>query len=107
MLPCEEPATTEDYTLSLHDALPISRSRPVTRGPTAADGPRALRAREPPHEHQETRGQGDDRGRRVHGAVRPAARSEEHTSELQSPYDLVCRLLLEKKKPARSRQHEH
>src|SRR5438094_5827837 len=29
---------------------------------------------------------------------RPAARSEEHTSELQSPYDLVCRLLLEKKK---------
>src|SRR5438094_10053118 len=39
---------------------------------------------------------------RVHPGIRqmhaPAKRSEEHTSELQSPYDLVCRLLLEKKK---------
>src|SRR5207248_10177969 len=34
----------------------------------------------------------------VQQVERPAARSEEHTSELQSPYDLVCRLLLEKKK---------
>src|SRR6266516_6882256 len=41
------------------------------------------------------------RGSRVRGRVRQkllALRSEEHTSELQSPYDLVCRLLLEKKK---------
>src|SRR5207248_9391789 len=43
---------------------------------------------------------GRDLRRRVHGSGRrgPRARSEEHTSELQSPYDLVCRLLLEKKK---------
>src|SRR3712207_8109841 len=84
-------ATTEIYTLSLHDALPIC----------AAGGLRELRA-------------GDDlgaRGRRaLHGdparggrAARVAApgaaapRSEEHTSELQSRQYLVCRLLLEKK----------
>src|SRR5437867_10264081 len=43
---------------------------------------------------------------RLHGDAEPAAgvvRSEEHTSELQSPYDLVCRLLLEKKKKMRER----
>src|SRR5687768_18105627 len=67
-------ATTEIYTLSLHDALPISDAE--------ADGP-AARRRSP-------------RGRspRCHRA----ARSEEHTSELQSRLHLVCRLLLEKKK---------
>src|SRR5215471_6620115 len=64
-------ATTEIYTLSLHDALPIyARERP------AVDRSR------------------DERGEaRVH-----ERRSEEHTSELQSRRDLVCRLLLEKKK---------
>src|SRR5690348_17538947 len=64
-------ATTEIYTLSLHDALPICRSNL-------------------PRSHRLARG----------GApflVR-ASRSEEHTSELQSPVHLVCRLLLEKKK---------
>src|SRR5438876_8382130 len=65
-------ATTEIYTLSLHDALPILRDRPV--GARAPDG-----------------GGGPQRGHRP-------ARSEEHTSELQSPVHLVCRLLLEKKK---------
>src|SRR5437764_2395874 len=67
-----DPATTEIYTLSLHDALPIF----------AAD-------------------RGDDAtiGRFGEGGVRgDARRSEEHTSELQSPMYLVCRLLLEKKK---------
>src|SRR5205823_14198026 len=67
-------ATTEIYTLSLHDALPISFSR---RG---RDGGRLIR---------ET-----DR-RRIQ--VRRSMRSEEHTSELQSLAYLVCRLLLEKK----------
>src|SRR5215211_9347762 len=67
-------ATTEIYTLSLHDALPISR---VLRG---LDRPRPGRQGDP-HDH---------RGR--------PGRSEEHTSELQSHSDLVCRLLLEKKK---------
>src|SRR5207248_10695666 len=70
-------ATPAIYTLSLHDALPIcaaycSASRPAAVRRIAAIAPRALATR---------------RGR-----------SEEHTSELQSPYDLVCRLLLEKKK---------
>src|SRR5947209_20148574 len=65
-----DPATTEIYTLSLHDALPIWPRAP--RGRPSRSGP-------PP-----------GRSRRV--------RSEEHTSELQSRQYLVCRLLLEKKK---------
>src|SRR2546430_12048691 len=75
-------ATTEIYTLSLHDALPISRL-PV---PSAGDRDR-LRARPRRRQH-------DDRRRRLGHADR----SEEHTSELQSQSNLVCRLLLEKKK---------
>src|SRR2546430_10389307 len=61
-------ATTEIYTLSLHDALPIYSSRPVPMWWR----PSARRDLSP--------------------------RSEEHTSELQSQSNLVCRLLLEKKK---------
>src|SRR5256885_6406138 len=70
-------ATTEIYTLSLHDALPISRAR----GRAGADrrGLRARRLRQRHHAHFPRRW-----------------RSEEHTSELQSPCNLVCRLLLEK-----------
>src|SRR2546426_6892774 len=77
-------ATTEIYTLSLHDALPISYSA-VSLGWTttcaALPGRTVNRAvsRSPPRQ-------------------RAASRSEEHTSELQSPCNLVCRLLLEKKK---------
>src|SRR5699024_12322444 len=74
-----DPAPTEIYTLSLHDALPIlSRHGQSIRGHGESGG---------------TGGAGtgtDGRGR--------AVRSEEHTSELQSRFDLVCRLLLEKKK---------
>src|SRR5258708_32739107 len=64
-------ATTEIYTLSLHDALPICRSTtsPIRQGPSSSA---------------------------TSGC--PKLRSEEHTSELQSPDHLVCRLLLEKKK---------
>src|SRR6266481_9891679 len=61
-------ATTEIYTLSLHDALPI-------------------------YQHGEERGDPPQAGPVAH-----AGRSEEHTSELQSQFHLVCRLLLEKKK---------
>src|SRR5438552_8575663 len=64
-------ATTEIYTLSLHDALPIWRRR--RRGLSGPSPPA------PPW-------------------GRASARSEEHTSELQSPDHLVCRLLLAKKK---------
>src|SRR5256885_3658300 len=69
-------ATTEIYTLSLHDALPICDDRVPDR-------------QREPHGAQHARvfPQGPDDGR-----------SEEHTSELQSPCNLVCRLLLEKKK---------
>src|SRR3712207_7962175 len=83
-------ATTEIYTLSLHDALPISRR--------LRDGHPAGAAR--PRRRPRGRGRGHGgrgRLRRPHGAPR-RPRSEEHTSELQSRQYLVCRLLLEKKK---------
>src|SRR3712207_8386817 len=85
-------ATTEIYTLSLHDALPISRGVDPGGGGRGAD-PRARRHRPPLH-----RLPGRDRSVRAGGAGRgPQRRSEEHTSELQSRQYLVCRLLLEKK----------
>src|SRR2546430_9716168 len=85
-------ATTEIYTLSLHDALPILRRL-------------HLGVRKPRHA-AELRGARDPATvavRRVQ-ARRRGIRSEEHTSELQSQSNLVCRLLLEKKKPT-SRAH--
>src|SRR2546426_7164036 len=74
-------ATTEIYTLSLHDALPICGSR--------GDG--GLRARVMLRFYAGKGGAGKT-------TCAAAVRSEEHTSELQSPCNLVCRLLLEKKK---------
>src|SRR5438067_11670792 len=65
-------ATTEIYTLSLHDALPIF----------VIEAHRRIVVADPLH----------------HAADELGDRSEEHTSELQSRFDLVCRLLLEKKK---------
>src|SRR2546430_5981150 len=72
-------ATTEIYTLSLHDALPISRAGtpPHPRGSRSCSKHRSASRTSP--------GSG-------------TSRSEEHTSELQSQSNLVCRLLLEKKK---------
>src|SRR5260221_13224846 len=77
-------ATTEIYTLSLHDALPICRgtSPPDAPGRTAPAGEAARAGRKSA----------------AKAAGRRLPRSEEHTSELQSHSDLVCRLLLEKKK---------
>src|SRR5437899_12590426 len=92
-----DPARTEIYTLSLHDALPISRLLPGEGVAQAATHRR--RARQelrlgPPLQRSGGRGlplaAPGNRGRR--------GRSEEHTSELQSLRHLVCRLLLEKKK---------
>src|SRR5438477_13002189 len=74
-------ATTEIYTLSLHDALPISAASRRTRT--------ALRW--PCRRRPAAASSGTARGR-------ARGRSEEHTSELQSHVNLVCRLLLEKKK---------
>src|SRR3989454_5853827 len=98
-------ATTEIYTLSLHDALPISinSGKPFqfTRPPASGNFD-ALRSTE--HEMDEVLGFGSYLPGT--GDLRPqdlfSWRSEEHTSELQSPCNLVCRLLLEKKKPAAS-----
>src|SRR5260370_41387262 len=88
-------ATTEIYTLSLHDALPISAAPGRLARDTGAGGadhpPCRRRARLRPLEGRDpSRHQA---GEHLHG--RP--RSEEHTSELQSHLNLVCRLLLEKK----------
>src|SRR6267142_6608776 len=74
-------ATTEIYTLSLHDALPISRRRSVAKADAAVVS--------------RTRWAADG------NSVAYVERSEEHTSELQSHVNLVCRLLLEKKKKGR------
>src|SRR3712207_8546619 len=76
-------ATTEIYTLSLHDALPIWRSRFRSFLVGGSDSTACAVRR-----------------------ATPNGRSEEHTSELQSRQYLVCRLLLEKKKIPRSR-HAH
>src|SRR3712207_8878761 len=100
MLFFNDSATTEIYTLSLHDALPISTKPPglslATEQPSAPDRalPVLLAGRPP---------------RRADALVfRPQEvgaprRSEEHTSELQSRQYLVCRLLLEKKNTPRVR----
>src|SRR4051794_41637194 len=76
-----DPAPTEIYTLSLHDALPIS-----TRGAPTCPPWRPTRMR------------------RARCRPSTSPRSEEHTSELQSPVHLVCRLLLEKKKKSNNRR---
>src|SRR2546422_7853190 len=79
-------ATTEIYTLSLHDALPIYRSR---LGKVFVLDPTGVGHRFDPLADRHTE---DDLYRMAQD------RSEEHTSELQSRLHLVCRLLLEKKK---------
>src|SRR2546425_10723919 len=79
-------ATTEIYTLSLHDALPISTHPPARPSRPPWGSPRAPRSRSLPSRPAPP-------GRCTLGG----SRSEEHTSELQSLAYLVCRLLLEKK----------
>src|SRR5438094_804581 len=100
-------STTDFSTLSLHDALPISRHRlPGAVGPRRGHYPAPHHRRPPPRnglgracDLQHTVSVAP--GAAAHPADRPRdvrtirKRSEEHTSELQSPYDLVCRLLLE------------
>src|SRR2546430_12169141 len=78
-------ATTEIYTLSLHDALPISNRSSYTFTI--------------PYDAMSRSSRGSPRwGSWYWTKVNTNARSEEHTSELQSQSNLVCRLLLEKKK---------
>src|SRR3712207_7355236 len=92
---CNDTATTEIYTLSLHDALPIFLAHALAH-PVGADGDDEDDAREARDEEDEAQEADEDAERFVHGPTLP--RSEEHTSELQSRQYLVCRLLLEKKK---------
>src|SRR3712207_9433210 len=86
-------ATTEIYTLSLHDALPISPGRV-----------RPLGDRRHPAARRDDVGRADLEDALVEqgAAAGAVARSEEHTSELQSRQYLVCRLLLEKKKKSQA-----
>src|SRR5437773_8354219 len=84
--------TTEIYTLSLHDALPIYAKRNDC-GYRCLDKFRSISRRV----KQEIAGCRLRRRIQIHLSAR-SSRSEEHTSELQSHHDLVCRLLLEKKK---------
>src|SRR5207248_6076420 len=98
-----QPSTSQISTLSLHDALPISgvgldapegaAGGGVAVDIAAVEGeiPRAAARPEIDERVLLSAGGGAD-------LDADEARSEEHTSELQSPYDLVCRLLLEKKK---------
>src|SRR5438270_9946918 len=83
-------ATTEIYTLSLHDALPIS-----TGEHRVVDVHVRVPGIQPVDE------------RRLRACRRAATRSEEHTSELQSQSNLVCRLLLEKKKKKKTQKKIH
>src|SRR5205807_9197619 len=95
--------TTEIYTLSLHDALPIFQHSPLFANVSPADCREIVSAaRESEFPRRDTIFLEGDPIRQVvlltSGSVKVMLRSEEHTSELQSPCNLVCRLLLEKKK---------
>src|SRR5205807_9838877 len=92
------------YTLSLHDALPIylwpwdwgeRRSRKGRTRPSSDRAALCHRLCRAPTSRENSRSRPIGRPRRPFWGCR----SEEHTSELQSPCNLVCRLLLEKKKP--------
>src|SRR2546430_3744827 len=96
-----DPAPTEIYPLPLHDALPIS-CRACARSPTTSRGRARRAARSPSIPRCSAWARAS---RSCSRAGLPArwvfagrSRSEEHTSELQSQSNLVCRLLLEKKK---------
>src|SRR5205814_10424806 len=96
-----DPSTTQIYTLSLHDALPICFSKdeahPLSCGLLVVDETSMV---DVPLMHSLLRAVPNHSGLILVGDIDqlPSVRSEEHTSELQSLRHLVCRLLLEKKK---------
>src|SRR5699024_12044847 len=105
LTPYDPPSPAEISTLSLHDALPICHR---------CDSASAVRSREGQQRMADRRDHQGILRARLHGSQEPHRRSaaaelgvflddrsEEHTSELQSRFDLVCRLLLEKKKKRR------
>src|SRR2546427_1344126 len=89
-------ATTEIYTLSLHDALPISLPNCVSLLLQHQNGL-----------HEQAPEKKPQRRERCYHPKPDHPRSEEHTSELQSQSNLVCRLLLEKKKKQQKSQYCH
>src|SRR5689334_24859609 len=92
-------ATTEIYTLSLHDALPILvTSAPLTKPPSATATPLGVVGRWISVGDTPRITNAGELGVLSLSKSDVFARSEEHTSELQSQFHLVCRLLLEKKK---------
>src|SRR5207249_10131006 len=105
LLPHTAPTRAHTYTLSLHDALPISCG-PVVDQPLLLLEPADPRARavtvpDAPARSYLAAASGDGRACRPtppNDADPDGTRSEDHTSELQSRFELVCRLLLEKKK---------
>src|SRR5207248_8222510 len=107
--PCHSPpffftntTPSNSYTLSLHDALPISSSD-YTRSSSAGSKRRPCCRPQRPQPCCSGRCSPPARSTCARLMV-GKRRSEEHTSELQSPYDLVCRLLLEKKKNKTSKR---
>src|SRR5690349_25065466 len=96
-LSLNDTSTTEIHTLSLHDALPIS----VAEGPRVPHRVAGRRLCDGAERHGLAGLHLRRRGRRLDGdrrVVAEADRSEEHTSELQSRREIVCRLLLGKEK---------
>src|SRR5438477_4923059 len=83
----DDPSASEIYTLSLHDALPICNHSPAAGAPPLPALPLARRT-----------GRGGARG--------AGARSEEHTSELQTHVNIVCHLPREKKKSGQLRRRQ-
>src|SRR5689334_24859601 len=94
-----DPATTEIYTLSLHDALPICKDfgrlalQEQNYSRLLSDVTKLVIEVNEPEQASEAIA----RAFHVAESGTPGPRSEEHTSELQSQFHLVCRLLLEKK----------
>ena len=90
-------ATTESYTLSLHDALPISRTGQYNGGALPQREMGSIKSGALPQRGMGSIKSGGAAATKT-GQYKKRGRSEEHTSELQSLTNLVCRLLLEKKK---------
>src|SRR5260221_13097739 len=91
-------ATTEIYTLSLHDALPICRHHQHEGHDIVGRNQLRAHGQEGQHHRADVGRGAGEQVVREHEHAHQDGRSEEHTSELQSHSDLVCRLLLEKKK---------
>src|SRR5699024_11467624 len=102
-LPRPPPPPTPTPALSLHDALPISKGlqRSNLRAPLLHHACHGRQAHQHGNENEKYRQHQRNfiDAFRIFSVFRISRiRSEEHTSELQSRFDLVCRLLLEKKK---------